>query len=427
MKILETDRDPRDVVLEALSSEAAMPDAELQRTVHGIISDVRKRGDEALLELGRKWDSPVLESIEVSEADFEEAYSSIKPELLNAIRKAKANIEAFHRKQIQKTWIDMQDDFSYGQIIRPIEKVGIYAPAVLAPLVSTVLMTAIPAAVAGVKQVIMCSPARKDGKIHGPMLVAARECGVGRVFKVGGAVAAAAMAYGTGTVPKMDKIVGPGNMYFLEAKRQLFGIVGIDQLAGPSEILVLADDSANPSFIAADILSQAEHAPDSRCVIVTTSRKLADAALREVRRQTETAERKDFIQESLSKFGVVIIARDMDECIELANLFAPEHLEIVVQEPWEVLKKIKNAGTIMIGQYTPVPLCDFAAGPNHTLPTAGTARFSSALSVDDFIKKSGLLSYSKKALKEIAPTVFELAETEGLPAHGNTVRIRIED
>lgn len=427
MKILETDRDPAEEIYSALTIESAGPDEELQKTVRDIINDVRSRGDQALLELGKKFDSPYLETLQASDEDFDEAYASVKPELLTALRRAKSNIEAFHRKQLQNSWMDMHDDFVYGQVIRPIEKVGFYAPGWLAPYPSTVLMTAVPGVVAGVKELVMCCPAQKNGKVSDAMLVAAKECGVTKVFKAGGAQAAAAMAFGTATVPKVDKIVGPGSRYVTEAKRQLFGYVGIDQLAGPSEILVLADDSANPVYVAADILSQAEHGPDSRCALITTSRALADEVIKEIKRQTEEAPRRDYIRESLGNYGIIVIGRDIDECISLANTFAPEHLEIALTEPWEALKKIKNAGTIMIGHYTPVPLCDFAAGPNHTLPTMGTARFSSALSVDEFIKKSGLLSYTRKALCDIAPTVLEIAQAEGFDAHANTIRIRTSE
>lgn len=427
MRIYETDRDPREQVLAALTSEPSGPDTKVAEIVRDIIADVRERGDNVLLELERKFDAPDLQSITVSDADFDNAYKAVKPDLLDAIRTAKANIEAFHQKQLQKSWMDMHDDFVYGQIVRPIENVGFYAPAWHAPLASTVLMTAIPGRVAGVKQLVMCCPPQKDGNVHPAMLVAAKECGVTNVFKLGGAGAVAAMAYGTRTVPKVDKIVGPGSTFVTEAKRQLFGVVGIDQLAGPSEILVLADESANPTYAAADIISQAEHGPDSRCVLITHSRSVADAVLTEVKRQAEIAGRREFVKESLDKYGVIVIAQNLDECIELSNYFAPEHLEICLVEPWEALKKIKNAGAIMIGHYTPVPLCDFAAGPNHTLPTNGTARFSSALSVDDFIKKSGLLSYTDKALKRIAPTVIEMANAEGLEGHANTIKVRVQE
>ena len=427
MKILETDRDPASEILAALTSEAQGPDPKLQDIVREIIADVRARGDQALLELGRKFDSPHLQTLRATEHEFDDAYAAVNPALLEAIRKAKSNIEAFHRKQLQNSWMDMQDDFLYGQIVWPIERVGFYAPAGLAPYPSTVLMTAVPAVVAGVKTLVMCCPAQKDGSISAAMLVAARECGLSDVFKIGGAQAAAAMAFGTESVPKVDKIVGPGNQYVTEAKRQLFGYVGIDQLAGPSEILILADETANPAFVAADLLSQAEHASDSRCVLVTTSRRVADETIREVKKQTEVAPRREYIEASLGQFGVVIIASSLAEAIDLANTFAPEHLEIALAEPWEALRQIKNAGTVMVGHYTPVPLCDFAAGPNHTLPTSGTARFSSALSVDDFIKKSGLLSFSPQAMREIAPTVLELAQAEGFAAHANTVKVRLAD
>jgi len=427
MKILETDRDPASEIRAAMLPPEVGPDPQIEQTVREIIADVKARGDLALLELGRKFDSLELTGLKVTDDEFDVAYRTIEPGLLNAIRVAKSNIEQFHSKQMQNSWMEMHDDFTYGQVVRPIEKVGFYAPGGLAPYPSTVLMTAVPGIVAGVGQMVMCAPVQRDGKIHGPMLAAARECGVQDVFKIGGAQAIAAMAFGTGSVPKVDKIVGPGNAYVTEAKRQVYGLVGIDQLAGPSEILVLADDSANPAYVAADLLSQAEHAHDSRCALITNSRQLADAVLNEIKRQAESAARVDCIKSSLDEFGIVVICHDLGECIDLANAFAPEHLEIALDDPWDVLGKIKNAGTIMLGHYTPVPLCDYAAGPNHTLPTSGTARFSSPLGVDDFIKKSGLLAYTKDALKRIAPTVVELASCEGFEAHANTVRIRVQD
>ena len=427
MRILETERDTKEAIISALTSESAGSNAEIEVIVKNIISDVRARGDKALYDYGRKFDSPDLKTLIVTEDEFDEAYKKIDSNLLDAIRKAKSNIETFHRKQLQKSWIDTQDDFTYGQIVRPINKVGFYAPGGLAPYPSTVLMTAIPGIVAGVEELVMCAPPQKDGNMHPAMLVAARECGVSKVFKVGGAQAIAAMTYGTESVPKVDKIVGPGNAFVAEAKRQVFGIVGIDQIAGPSEILILADETSNPAYVAADILSQAEHAKDSRCILVTQSRTVADAVLKEVKKQTQTAPRAEYINASLDCNGIVVIASSMDECIELANIFAPEHLEIALAEPWEVLKKIKNAGTIMLGNNTPVPLCDFAAGPNHTLPTNGTARFSSALSVDDYIKKSGLLSYTKEGLSRIASTVIEIANAEGFDAHANTIKIRLKN
>lgn len=424
MKILETERDPASEILAALTSEARGPDPEIEHTVREIIEDVRKRGDAALLELGRKFDSPELNSIRVEPCDFDAAYDAVPPDLLAAIRTAKSNIEEFHRKQLCNSWLDTREGFTYGQLVRPIERVGFYAPGGLAPYPSTVLMTAVPGTVADVKTLVMCCPAQRDGKISPAMLVAAKECSVTDVFKIGGAQAVAAMAFGTDTVPRVDKIVGPGNAYVAEAKRQLFGYVGIDQLAGPSEILVIADDSASPIYVAADLLSQAEHAGDSRCALITTSRRVADETLKEIRRQSERATRRRLIEESLGRHGMIVIVRNIDEAAELANAFAPEHLELAVADPWAILGQIKNAGTVMLGHHTPVPLCDYAAGPNHTLPTNGTARFSSALSVDDFVKKSGLLAYSATALRAIAPTVLELAAAEGFDAHTNAIRVR---
>lgn len=427
MKILETDRDPRDAVVAALTADSSGPDPKISGAVAEIIRDVKERGDQALLELGRRFDSPHLSNIAVSAEEASQALETVDTGLIAAIRQAKANIEAFHRNQVRRSWLDIHEDWTYGQIVRPIESVGVYAPCSQAPLPSTVLMTAVPALVAGVERIVLCSPATADGTMHPAIIAAARECGIREMYKIGGAQAAAALAFGTATVRRLDKVVGPGNAYFTEAKRQLYGIVGIDHLAGPSEILVIADDTADASYVAADMLSQAEHAPDSRCALVTDSRRLADACIKEIKAQCAAAGRKDVIAASLDANGVVVIAGSIDECIELANIFAPEHLELAVADPWGVLKRIKNAGAVMMGHYTPVPLCDFAAGPNHTLPTGGTARFGSPLGVDDFVKRTGLLEYSKQALARLAPTVTAIAGVEGLDAHANTVRIRIKD
>lgn len=426
MKIFETVNDNINDIITALSPDSAQPSKSVVQTVSDIIDNVKKHGDEALLDLGKRFDSPDLTSIEVTQDEIDEAYSLVSDSLLDAIKISIKNIETFHKKQIQNSWIDTQDNFIYGQLVRPLEIVGIYAPAAKAPLPSTVIMTATPARVAGVEDIILCVPASEGGKIVPAMLVAAKECSVTRIFKIGGAQAAAAMAFGTQSVPKVDKIVGPGNIFYTEAKRQLYGFVGIDQIAGPSEILVIADDSANPAFCAADILSQGEHAPDSRCVFLTPSRAIANMVLDEIQKQLVTAMRKDYISQSLENYGVMVITENIEECITLANTFAPEHLEICTSNPWDVVKRIKHAGTIMLGHYTPVPLCDFAAGPNHTLPTAGTARFSSPLGVDDFVKKSGLLSYTKEALIDIAPVIDEFANAEKLPAHGNTIKLRVK-
>jgi histidinol dehydrogenase len=427
MRIINTQFDGLNAALDAVKSQVSDTDNfKLQETVKGIIADVKIRGDEALIELGRKFDSPELSAIKVTAEEFDEAYKLVDAELIEAIRKAKENIERFHKLQMKDSWTDVRENITYGQIIRPIEKVGFYAPGGLAPYPSTVLMAAIPGVVAGVSQLVMCAPAQKNGKIHPAMLVAANECGVREVYKVGGAQAVAAMAFGTETVVRVDKIVGPGNAFVAEAKRQVFGIVGIDQMAGPSEILIIADETANAKFTAADLLSQAEHAEDSRCVFVTNNQELLDNVILELENQIKTALRADFITKSMQQ-ALLIKVENMKEAVKVSNEFAPEHLEIMVREPWEMLKSIKNAGTIMLGHYTPVPACDFAAGPNHTLPTNGTARFSSALSVDDYIKKSGLLSISKEGIKELSKTIIKLAETEGFEAHANTINIRIKN
>jgi len=425
MKVLSTKKDKINDIKLILEPKFFDESSEISNIVKKIISDVKTGGDETILTLGKKFDSKKLTSLKVTEEEIDKSYDQISPNLLNAIKTAKNNIYNFHKKQLQNSWFETFDNLIYGQIVKPIEKVGFYAPGGLAPYPSTVLMTAIPGIIAGVKQLVMTAPAQKEtGNIHPAMLVAARECNITDIFKIGGAQAVAALAFGTDLVPKVDKIVGPGNTFVAEAKRQLFGYVGIDQMAGPSEILVICDKTANPSFVAADMLSQAEHAEDSRCVVITTCRELAEKIIKELEIQTKSALRKEMIQKSLDSNGTIIIANNEEEACELSNVFAPEHLELQTKNPWDTLKLIKNAGTIMLGHYTPVPVCDFAAGPNHTLPTMGTARFSSALGVDDYIKKSGILSFTQKGLEEISQTGITIAEAEGFEAHANTIKIR---
>lgn len=426
MRIFEIGRDPQAEIDAALTPPDRPSTEEVEEATRAIIADVRSRGDQALLELGQKFDSPNLSGISVSESEFEEAYEKTEPRLVAAIRRAKASIEDYHRKQLRQSWIDAKDGTLLGQIIRPIERVGIYAPGGKAPYPSTVLMTAVPARVAGTPFLVICSPAQADGNIHPLMLVAAREAGVDAVFKAGGAQAIAAMAYGTITVPKVDKVVGPGNPYVTEAKRQLFGVIGIDMMAGPSEIMIVADDSAEPHYVAADLVSQAEHAEDSRIVLVTISRTLADSVLTEVRRLRAAALRNETVTQALGENGIVVLARTLTEAAHLVNRFAPEHLELMLTDPWTMLPLIKNAGAIMLGHYSPVALGDYAAGPSHTLPTGGTARFSSPVTVDDFLKKSSIISYSRDALRGISGTVIDLAEAEGFKAHGDSVRVRVQ-
>ncbi len=427
MKLLRFDTHSDEQIRAALRSEPPGGDSEVAGVVARIIADVRERGDVALLELGRKFDSPALETLRVLPEEFEQAYELVDARLLAAIRQAKASIEDYHKRQVLQSWDETIGGKRYGQIIRPIERVGFYAPGGLAPYPSTVLMAAVPGLVAGVKQLVMCCPAQKDGNVHPAMLVAAAECGVKDVFKIGGAQAVAAMAFGVGSVPKVDKIVGPGNAYVSEAKRQLYGVVGIDSLAGPSEILVLADETAPAKYVAADMLSQAEHAKDSRCAFVTDCERLMGEVQAEIEKQLSDAARVDCARASLDEFGLMVLAKDMAQGIEYANEFASEHLEIMTSDPWAVMKSIRNAGTIMVGAQTPVPICDFGAGPNHTLPTSGTARFASALSVDDYIHKSAFLCCDRSGLEALAPSVLALAEAEGFQAHARTVTIRLED
>ncbi len=425
MKIFEIGRDSQAEIDAALNPPERPSTEEVEEVTRSIIVDVRERGDEALLELGRRFDSPNLTALAVTDEEFQAAREMVSPEVLSAIRCAKDNIESFHKKQLRQSWLDITEGVIVGQMIRPIERVGLYAPGGKGAYPSTVLMTAIPAKVAGVPFFVMCCPAQADGNASPLMLVAAKEAGVDQVFKVGGAQAVAAMAYGTATVPKVDKVVGPGNPFVTEAKRQLFGVVGIDAIAGPSEIMIVVDDSADPQYAAADLLSQAEHAEDSRSVLVATSRSAADAVLSEVKRLRAIAPRGDIIAESFAANGVVIIARTIEEAAEAVNKFAPEHLELMVADPWQMLPMIKNAGAIMLGIYSPVALGDYAAGPSHTLPTGGTARFSSPVTVDDFIKKSSVISYSKDALGDIAGTIVDIAEAEGFQVHADSVRMRV--
>jgi histidinol dehydrogenase len=427
MKIFEAGRDPQADIDAALAPPEGPSTESVRQITRDIIADVRARGDESLLELGKRFDSPNLTTLAVTEAEIEASYSSVSSDVLTAMRRAKSNIEDYHRRQLRQSWINVEDGRTVGQIIRPIERVGLYAPGGKAAYPSTVLMTAVPAKVAGVSYIAMCSPAQADGNISPLMLVAAREAGVDCIFKVGGAQAVVALAYGTATLPKVDLIVGPGNPFVTEAKRQVYGTVAIDMMAGPSEVMIVADDTADPVFVATDLLSQAEHAEDSRAVLVTMSRALADRVLTEVKRLKTTAPRQEIITKSLSENGVVVIVRDMDEAAALVNQFAPEHLELLVSDPWALLPKIKNAGAIMMGAYSPVPLGDYAAGPSHTLPTGGTARFSSPVTVDDFLKKSSLISYTKEVLSDICKTITDIAEAEGFIAHAESVKVRLTE
>lgn len=430
MKIIELNDSIKKKILENLLKRSPHQYEAYNDTVTQIINDVRKNGDEALFLYTRKFDKVDIgaNNIKVTEEEIEEAYSRVNPKLIDIIRKAKANIEAFHIKQKQNSWFDAsKEGVILGQKIVPIERAGIYVPGGKAAYPSTVLMDVIPAKVAGVKRIVMVTPPDKDGKVYAGTLVAAKEAGVNEIYKVGGAQAIAALAFGTESIPKVDKIVGPGNIYVALAKKAVYGYVSIDSIAGPSEILVLADETANPRYVAADLLSQAEHDEMASAILVTTSRKLADKVLAEIEKFLKKLSRSEIIKKSLENYGYVLIAKNMDEAVEVTNEIASEHLEIMTKDPFSVMTRIKNAGAIFIGEYSSEPLGDYMAGPNHTLPTNGTSRFFSPLSVDDFVKKSSIISYTKEALKAIHGDIETFAMSEGLSAHANSIAVRFEE
>lgn len=401
--------------------------------VNRILKDVRKNGDGALINYARLFDSPAinLDSLKVSNKEIDSALKKTSKAFAVSLNRAVSQIEAFHRQQIRLSWINNERNGVFlGQIINPVDAAGIYVPGGKegkTPLISSVLMGAIPAKIAGVRRVVMVTPSTKDGYINPHLLVAAKAVGVDEIYKVGSAWAIAALAYGTETISKVDVIVGPGNMYVTLAKKIVSGAVGIDMTAGPSEILIIADESAIPEYAAADLLSQAEHDALASAMLVTDSTKTAKAVLSALNTQLNNLDRRDIAEKSLSKYGAVIVVPDILAAIELSNRIAPEHLELQVNNPFEYIGKIKNAGAVFLGNYTPEPVGDYIAGPNHVLPTAGTARFSSALSVDNFIKKTSLINYSKEAFFREAKDIIMLAETEGLGAHANSVRIRLKE
>ena len=401
----------------------------VEDVVSEIISDVRKNGDAALREYARKFDKAELDALEVTQAEIDEAFDAVEPEFLEILKEAAANICAFHEKQARTSFIiNEKDGVVIGQKISPIEKVGLYVPGGTAAYPSTVLMDSIPAKIAGCKEIVITTPPGKDGKVNPVILAAAKIAGVDRIFKTGGAQAIAALAYGTESVPKVDKIVGPGNAYVAEAKKQVFGRVAIDMIAGPSEILVVADSTANPRFVAADLLSQAEHDKMASAVLVTDSRAFAEAVSAELETQIPQLPRAEIARASIDNNGKIIVAEgNLMLAIDIANEIAPEHLELCVDHPFDYLDKVKHAGSIFMGKYCPEALGDYFAGPNHTLPTSGTARFSSPLSVDDFVKKSQYTYYTADALAKVSQKVAYFAEKEGLSAHARSATIRFED
>ncbi len=396
--------------------------------VKEIIENVRINGDQAVRDYTIKFDGKAPECFEVSKEVIDEAVRSCDPAFIETLEKAARNIADFHARQKQQSWLTTKDSgVILGQRIRGLARVGLYVPGGTAAYPSSVLMNAIPAKIAGVKELIMVTPPQKDGKPNPDIMAAASIAGVDRVFLMGGAQAVAALAYGTESVPKVDKIVGPGNIYVATAKKLLYGVVDIDMIAGPSEILVLADNTADPKYLAADLMSQAEHDRLASAILVTTSQEMADAAVKELERQVQTLSRKEIIEESLSRFGVIIVCDTMEKAVQMANDLAPEHLEVCCENPLEYVGKLDNAGSVFLGNYSPEPLGDYFAGPNHVLPTSGTARFFSPLSVDSFIKKSSFIYYTNEALQADKDDIIRFANTEGLTAHANSIIVRYED
>ena len=398
----------------------------VEPAVTAIIADVRARGDEALFEYTARFDKAVLTSLEVSPAEIDEAFETVEPEFLDILREAAANIRLFHEKQVRNSFVINRDGVVMGQKVTPIERVGLYVPGGTAAYPSTVLMDAIPAKIAGCEQIVITTPPGADGKVNPVILAAAKIAGVDRIFKMGGAQAVAALAYGTKSVPKVDKIVGPGNAYVAEAKKQVFGRVAIDMIAGPSEILVVADATADPRHVAADLLSQAEHDKMASAVLVTDDADFAKAVQAELETQIPLLPRSEIARASIDNNGKIIVADTLMKAIDIANEIAPEHLELCVDNPFDYLDAVKHAGSIFMGKHCPEALGDYFAGPNHTLPTSGTARFSSPLSVDDFVKKSQFTYFTKDALGRVADKVAYFAEKEGLHAHAKSATIRFE-
>lgn len=416
-------------ILENLLKRSPSSYGKYEMAVAQILDKVKQEKDQALFGYTKEFDKADItaENIKVTEEEIKEAYEQVDPSLLAVIRKALVNIRTYHEKQRQNSWFTSSENGTMlGQKVTPLYRVGVYVPGGKAVYPSSVLMNIVPAKVAGVPNIVMCTPPGRDGKVYPTTLVAAREAGADVIYKVGGAQAVAAMAFGTESIPKVDKIVGPGNIFVALAKKAVYGHVSIDSVAGPSEILVLADDTANPHYVAADLLSQAEHDEMASAILITTSTELAQKVQSEIEGYLKVLSRREIIEKSLENFGYILIAEDMDEAIEAANEIASEHLEIVTANAFEVMMKIRNAGAIFIGEYSSEPLGDYFAGPNHVLPTNGTAKFFSALSVDDFIKKSSIVYYSREALKEIHKDIVQFATAEQLTAHANSIAVRFE-
>ena len=417
-------------ILENLLKRSPNNYGKFEAAVADILANVKEKGDEALFSYTKEFDKVEVtaDTIRVTEAEIQEAYEAVDASLLEVIRKALVNIRSYHEKQRQNSWFTSTENGTMlGQKVTPLNRVGVYVPGGKAVYPSSVLMNIVPAKVAGVPHIVMTTPPGKDGKVNPSTLVAAKEAGADEIYKVGGAQAIGALAYGTASIPKVDKIVGPGNIFVALAKKAVYGHVSIDSIAGPSEILVLADETANPHYVAADLLSQAEHDEMASAILITTSTELAQNVEKEIDGYLKVLSRREIIEKSLENFGYILIAEDMDEAIDAANEIASEHMEIVTKNAFEVMMKVRNAGAIFIGEYSSEPLGDYFAGPNHVLPTNGTAKFFSALSVDDFIKKSSIVYYSRSALKELHKDIIQFATSEQLTAHANSIAVRFED
>lgn len=430
MRILKLTEETKKNLQEDLLKRSPNSYQQYEEQVSHIIEEVREKGDEALFSFTKQFDGADLDSsaLKVTKEELEEAYALTDDDLLHVMKKSLHNIKAYHEKQKQYSWFDSRPDgVMLGQKVTPLARVGVYVPGGKAAYPSSVLMNVLPAKVAGVEKIVMATPCNREGKVNPATLAAADLAGVDEIYKAGGAQAIAALAFGTASIPKVDKIVGPGNIYVALAKKAVFGHVSIDSIAGPSEILALADETANPRYVAADLLSQAEHDELASAILITDSEVLAEQVSREVDRFTAELSRKDIIEKSLENYGYILIAENMEEAIAAANEIASEHLEILTANPFETMMKVKNAGAIFLGEYSSEPLGDYFAGPNHVLPTNGTAKFFSPLSVDDFIKKSSIISYSKEALEPVYQDIVQFAVSERLTAHANSIKVRFEE
>ena len=430
MKIINLTKETKQDILSSLLKRSPNNYSQYEKTVSDIIENVKNNKDEAVCAYTKQFDGFDLTSqnIRVTEAEIEEAISSMDAEFVAVMEKSAANIREYHEKQKRNSWFDAKEDGTIlGQKVTPLEKVGIYVPGGKAAYPSSVLMNAIPAKVAGVDKIVMTTPCNKEGKVNPGTLAAAKVAGVDEIYKVGGAQAIAAMAFGTESIPKVDKITGPGNIFVTLAKKSVYGHVSIDSIAGPSEILVLADETANPKYVAADLLSQAEHDELASAILITTSKELADKVSKWVIDFVSQLDRKEIMEKSLDNYGYILLADTMEDAIDAANEIASEHLEILTKNPFEIMTKIRNAGAIFLGEYSSEPLGDYFAGPNHILPTNGTAKFFSPLSVDDFVKKSSIICYSKEALQKVHKDIEMFAKKEGLTAHANSIAVRFDD